>query len=593
MVTQDLITYIKTLQDKGVSREDITSKLVEGGWASVDVEEAINKVGGSNLPVKDVEKVTAVPTQSESNTVMSQDNTRSSQANNVKEVVSPQMNTGYDSSDAHQIHYGTVLVTVLVLLFISGGLVFGYNAFFQKDLSAHEVIVQMLEKQNTVLSVRNSTEIEISGSAMMDGDKMTFDTLVDSTSAYDSHDLQNIKLEGSISIGSNYAVPGAGVDFSGVFDYKYVDNTIFFRVRDVSPLPIPVDISEYTEKWYDLNLEAIGELIGEDFDIQKIIEDGYVQAETFNTTFIRMINKPEVKEFINRVFVPGANETVDGVKTYKYDIVLSQDDWSMLIDNFYEVLMLQLSESQSFLATELLESADGYTYAVLEELGNELESNYNEFITSGMYSETLAILENTHFTIWVGKADSYLRKMEVVLNLESFHPVPEVSLDFLFRTTQELSDYNKEIDVVAPDDSTPVLALFQSLVLDSLEDAKNSANEAAVKANLNAIVPNAMLYYDDNGQTYNSGGSSSNDCTVGVFIHERNIRALENAQESGGTPVCTIAINGKSFAVSVPFADGLNSWCVGYNEDGSFSSFAGVGTAVGGGFNEASCESAF
>ena len=230
---------------------------------------------------------------------------------------------------------------------------------------------------------------------------------------------------------------------------------------------------------------------------------------------------------------------------------------------------------------------DGYTPEDFDELMSGLKFEYEQFVTSEYYYEVLNVLEKLHFCIWIGKTNMYVRKMEVTLNLEEFHPVPEITLDFLFRTEQQLSEYNESIEILAPSESTPLLSLFQDIMMTSLNDSKEKANEASVRANLNVIAPQSMVYYDDNG-SFNQAQSSTNDCTVGMFMDVKIIDALLKAEESGeDAPYCTIAADGESFAVSVPFIDGFDSWCIGYSKEEDYIS--GYGDAVGGGVNTAHC----
>lgn len=108
-----------------------------------------------------------------------------------------------------------------------------------------------------------------------------------------------------------------------------------------------------------------------------------------------------------------------------------------------------------------------------------------------------------------------------------------------------------------------IIGVLASIVLASLNTARDKGGDAAVKANLANLRSQAALFYEENGNSYGTGGVA---CTTAgsVFADARvaeQIKGAENA--SGGGSVATCANSPTRFVVSVPLrTDKTKSWCV-------------------------------
>lgn len=108
-----------------------------------------------------------------------------------------------------------------------------------------------------------------------------------------------------------------------------------------------------------------------------------------------------------------------------------------------------------------------------------------------------------------------------------------------------------------------IIGLLSSVVLASLNSARNKGGDAALKADLANLRSQAALYYEEHGNSYGTAGTS---CTTAgsVFADERiaeQIKGAENA--SGGGSVATCAASATRFVVSVPLrTDKTKSWCI-------------------------------
>ena len=110
-----------------------------------------------------------------------------------------------------------------------------------------------------------------------------------------------------------------------------------------------------------------------------------------------------------------------------------------------------------------------------------------------------------------------------------------------------------------------IIGILSSVVLASLNSARNKGADAAVKSNLAGIRAQAEIYYDTNGQ-YNSNGTPQSSCNAQVFAETttRNaiLAALSAIDGTDGTNSrCNAYTDG--WAVSVgPLKATTSYWCV-------------------------------
>ena len=108
-----------------------------------------------------------------------------------------------------------------------------------------------------------------------------------------------------------------------------------------------------------------------------------------------------------------------------------------------------------------------------------------------------------------------------------------------------------------------IIGILTSVVLASLNSARDKGGDAAVKANLANMRSQAALYFDDNNSNY--GPNTGTSCTTAgsVFADSRVAAQLDAAvKASGGGSVATCANGTTLWVVSVPLRDKTKSWCV-------------------------------
>ncbi|OGZ04751.1 MAG: hypothetical protein A2648_02830 [Candidatus Lloydbacteria bacterium RIFCSPHIGHO2_01_FULL_41_20] len=110
-----------------------------------------------------------------------------------------------------------------------------------------------------------------------------------------------------------------------------------------------------------------------------------------------------------------------------------------------------------------------------------------------------------------------------------------------------------------------IIGILSSVVIASINQARDKGNDAAIQSNLNGIRSQATLYYDTNSQSYGTAGVVC-DTAGSVFVDPtitNQIKAAESA--SAGEPgigiTATCANDDSGWVVSVPMKTAGN-WCV-------------------------------
>ena len=125
-----------------------------------------------------------------------------------------------------------------------------------------------------------------------------------------------------------------------------------------------------------------------------------------------------------------------------------------------------------------------------------------------------------------------------------------------------------------------IIGILSSIVLASLNTARQKGSNAAIKGDLNGVRSQAELYYDNNTSSY--GTSALGDCAAGLLIFaDPNIKqAIAHAVIQNGGTDGTCVSNGTSYAVAVGLKGG-GSWCVdstGVSRDKTAAGVAYTGT---------------
>lgn len=102
-----------------------------------------------------------------------------------------------------------------------------------------------------------------------------------------------------------------------------------------------------------------------------------------------------------------------------------------------------------------------------------------------------------------------------------------------------------------------IIGILASVVLASLNSARDKGADAAIKANLANIRAQAQLYYEDNGSSYETAST----CTTGMFSGDTTIANQIDAASSSASGAVDCDSNGDDWKVAAQLSTG-GWWCV-------------------------------
>jgi prepilin-type N-terminal cleavage/methylation domain-containing protein len=122
-----------------------------------------------------------------------------------------------------------------------------------------------------------------------------------------------------------------------------------------------------------------------------------------------------------------------------------------------------------------------------------------------------------------------------------------------------------------------IIALLASIVLASLNSARNKGATSAVKATMKQFADQAALYRSSNS----SFGASVSSCSAGVFsdpvIQSQEVEILSNSAV-GATLSCFTDSAGNKYAFSVSALQTGGSWCI--DNSSAFGAFTAQSSGV-------------
>lgn len=124
-----------------------------------------------------------------------------------------------------------------------------------------------------------------------------------------------------------------------------------------------------------------------------------------------------------------------------------------------------------------------------------------------------------------------------------------------------------------------IIGILSSVVLASLNTARSKGNDAAIQSDLTAVQTQAEIYYGGTGNnSYGTAGSAC-DTAGSLFVDTTIVKAIDAADDAGGTVACANTAN--AYAVSVQLAsDDTKYWCVDSTGTAKVTSTAGVTGSV-------------
>ena len=105
-----------------------------------------------------------------------------------------------------------------------------------------------------------------------------------------------------------------------------------------------------------------------------------------------------------------------------------------------------------------------------------------------------------------------------------------------------------------------IIGILASVVLASLNTARDKGEDAAIRQSLNNARAQAELYYDDNGRSYAGVCAASQTANPGGIA---DLVASADAQNAGTATVCNdVGGAATAWAASKELSDGTTNYCV-------------------------------
>lgn len=131
-----------------------------------------------------------------------------------------------------------------------------------------------------------------------------------------------------------------------------------------------------------------------------------------------------------------------------------------------------------------------------------------------------------------------------------------------------------------------IIGILASVVLASLNTARNKGNDAAIKANMSGVRTSAEVAYDTNSNKYNTDGTTAyagGDCGATftantLFANSSVSSALAQVKvQNGGTALfCNQNAAGSAYAIAATLKTTGTYWCI--DSTGAAKGTQGTGT---------------
>ena len=581
MVTEELISYIKGQLDTGIDRNEIIKTLrSQGGWEDADVADAFAKIGQAKMAnvgyqkagdeVRKLSKQDPFAGAEQKDPLKAQGAQSAAQPDQaVHETHQPDSILGQVAGQKKEGGSKKAITTIIFIVVLLGGCaggVYGYFTYF-KDPKPLDILLEAAAKGMEVTTAREKGDLEFgltmdvsdnANTAMYDlfaSDEMSFNYLVSYDMAYDISDITNQKVDGSLTFGLEGNMGFMEANFEGTADIKMVNNIIYLQLRDTTPF-MELDLSEYEDRWIEIDLENIMPGIG--IDMEELMAMQGEQQEEALEMLQELLNDPEIVKIINRSGKVEEVVDVNGNKEYHLTFQVSQEDWKILtkraFKTFKEMAITMMEEEMQNTVTY-----PGYEEPSPEEMFAEIESG----LDSEEAGKVFEILEDLTVEMWITKETMLTRRSVISLDVEGIKIEDEYAGEMtigVVLSAESETDYNVSVEVTPPIDTTPL----QEFMEEVMEEPRQKGMDASIRSNLMGIRPNAELYYDDNDGSYGSPVEVSEDACMTkntMFTDNMSISwSLDSIRDVIGFDkevLCAIGDKGQSYAVSTELSDGL------------------------------------
>ena len=564
MVTKELFLYVKDLIDKGVSIPKIYMTLSsQGDWSSEDVDEVIKSVLNSLESTQGFD-MEVVPTSEDNQIEQVEEKSVISSEIKRKDVQAPTKKV----KKFHSLEIIKVLkknkkllgvIFAILIIFVS---IIVVNSVWKSMMKPIDTFIGALENATQYDSYSNHIKGELAFEEFGNYPRFGMDNSIDLANSFN---LQNHQIEGSVKLTDDSDII--------VLSYRVIDNTLYVKMHTNGNL-VPDYLHEFNNKWIEIDLLSLPEQISlnAQVDTYSLIE----MRKSFLNLIITLLKNDSVSEILNTAVVVDKKEgRVDGVSIDKYTIELSVEEWDTIID--------VIAQGYFDLADREKQTSLLSLYNANESV-EEMQSVYNNLKETHEYQTILEVLASSKIDMWFDSRGTRLHQFDMSVD----HRNKYFNVDLVLQG--EFTNFDELIEVGIPEGDIVDFVEFKRV---SLDGARGKANDAYIKASLHRLLPQTTLYFENNENSYNLSHSNANDCSVDIFQDVITSEAIEGAElTSGVSAVCTIAKDGNSWAVSVPFENTDVSYCV-MGNDLLYDMIEpySYGVATGGGSEDSYCDS--
>lgn len=391
--------------------------------------------------------------------------------------------------------FGLLIVAVLVGLYLFG------DKIFNRD-NPQEILNSSLKKTSAVesFSFRGNTEMNFEGRLSdEDNSQKSFSLAMHFDGGFDESDSANAKsffnFKPELAISQESGNENFSLDLSTMSFGKAGEGMIYFKLNnlDLGTMGIMYGgaIAPYKNKWYFIDTKEILEKAKKEKEFS-LDEKNDFDFEKIEKEIRMVFGKYEIIKFQKDL----GDVEINGKEVYHYQVKINSEE---LLDFYVEFLKVIADEVASVTGDDLMIDQD--FDAEVEAIKKEISPILNE------------VLANVKTEIWIGKEDNLIYKIGLK------------------------GDYSAE-DI-------------NRIAKRSLGTARAKAQDAAIKATVSSMVPDLIIYGDDNGGNFE--GYSLDKNRFGATGSKINIRTNKN-----------------SYVIWAELATTTNKWCVDSNNNSGY-----------------------
>lgn len=449
MVTQELLSYIQSEKQRGVS-PDVTSKiLVEAGWKLIDIDEAFKKINApivKKIPVPEpiaTEKKIIIETAKPAGNLHDTSTTGWMRHNENK--------SGDTPKKKHTLL--KVLIIVLIVTLSAGGAYAYYSGYFTNmETITKKSFASFKDAQS--LSYDTTITIDAGENIPAGINFLSKNISLTSKGSYDIRDSSSPSFETDLSLSSGNTLAKGSV--------RFLNQTLYTKIDTLPIMSLLPNVEQYVGKWYSFNIKndqlplPINPLpsFGVNKGIFEKLTDDQKNKITEITKDAHLINTEK------RLPV----EEISGIPSYHFTFSLDKEG-----------------------ITTYAKKVEEYVHEVGKDDSYLSSFSMNDMITG------LGTVQNFSGTAWISKKDSLLQKVII-----SFDVVYGETHTVKVQIVSLFTDWNTPKNIQAPEESTT----FQTLMESSLETARQKGNDASTKAQLANTRAAGEIYYNKNKFSY-------------------------------------------------------------------------------------------